>query len=412
MAFQQGLSGLNSATKNLDVISNNVANAATVGFKGSRALFADVFANSLNGAGASQVGIGSKIAAVSQEFGQGNVTSTNNPLDVAINGNGFFRVSKDGTISFTRNGQFHLDPDGYVVNTENQRVTGYGVDASANIIATAPIDIRLQTADIPPLSTTVFRFGANMDAGASQPTSAVFNTADPTSYNNTTSGSVYDTLGNSHVFSYYFVKTATSGQWNVYASVDGTATSNVDLGSGAGNPLVLNFDSAGSLTTAMPVAASLNIGGGAASPITFSLDMSGMTQFGSPFSVNSLFQDGYASGRLAGVNIGADGTIKGRYTNGQSQNLAQIVLAQFSNPNGLKSLGQNQWADSPDSGLPVIGTPGSGSLGVVQSSAVEDSNVDLTAELVAMITAQRFYQANAQSIKTQDEVMQTLVNLR
>lgn len=412
MAFQQGLSGLNSASKNLDVISNNVANAATVGFKGSRALFADVFASSLNGAGASQVGIGSKIAAVSQEFGQGNVTSTNNPLDVAVNGNGFFRVSKDGTISFTRNGQFHLDPDGYLVNTESQRVTGYGVDASANIIATAPIDIRLQTADIPPLSTTVFRFGANLDAGASQPASAVFNTADPTSYNNTTSGSVYDTLGNSHVFSYYFVKTPTSGQWNVYAAVDGTATSNVDLGAGSGNPLTLDFDSTGALTTAMPASASLTIGGGAASPITFSLDMSAMTQFGSPFSVNSLFQDGYGSGRLAGVNIGADGTIKGRYTNGQSQNLAQIVLAQFANPNGLKSLGQNQWADSPDSGLPVIGTPGSGSLGVVQSSAVEDSNVDLTAELVAMITAQRFYQANAQSIKTQDEVMQTLVNLR
>lgn len=411
MAFQQGLSGLNSATKNLDVISNNVANAATVGFKGSRALFADVFASSLNGAGASQVGIGSKIAAVSQEFGQGNITSTNNPLDVAVNGNGFFRVSKDGTISFTRNGQFHLDPDGYLVNTDSQRVTGYGVDASANIIATAPIDIRLDTADIPPLPTSTFRFGANLDAGASLPTASTFNIADPTSYNNTTSGSVYDTLGNAHVFSYYFVKTATSGQWNVYASVDGTAISNVNLGSGAGTPLALNFDSTGGLTTSMPVPVTLAVGGGTP-PITFSLDMSSMSQFGSPFSVNSLYQDGYSSGRLAGVNIGSDGTIKGRYTNGQSQNLAQIVLAQFANPNGLKALGQNQWADSPDSGLPVIGTPGSGSLGVVQSSAVEDSNVDLTAELVSMITAQRFYQANAQSIKTQDEVMQTLVNLR
>jgi len=412
MAFQQGLSGLNSASKNLDVISNNVANATTVGFKGSRAQFADVFANSLSGAGASQVGIGSKVAAVSQEFGQGNVTATNNPLDVAINGNGFFRISKDGTISFTRNGQFHIDPDGYVVNTENQRVTGYGVDAAANIIATSPIDIQLSTADIPPLSTTTFRFGANLDAGASPPTSATFSIVDPTSYNNTTSGSVYDSLGNSHVFSYYFVKTATSGQWNIYGSVDGTAISNVNLGAGAGNPLVLNFDNNGALTTAMPVTAGLTIGGGAVTPVSFTLDMAQMSQFGSPFSVNQLYQDGYASGRLAGINIGSDGVIKGRYTNGQSQNLGQIVLASFANPNGLKPLGQNQWADSPDSGLPVIGTPGSGSLGVVQSSAVEDSNVDLTAELVSMITAQRVYQANAQSIKTQDEVMQTLVNLR
>jgi flagellar hook protein FlgE len=393
------------------VISNNVANSTTVGFKGSRAQFADVYANSLNGAGASQVGIGSKVAAVAQEFGQGNVTSTNNPLDVAINGNGFYRLSKDGAITFSRNGQFHLDSAGYLVNTENQRITGYGVDAAANIIATSPIEIQLQTADIPPLATTTFRFGANLDADLPVPTTT-FSTADPTSYSNTTSGSVYDTLGNEHVLSYYFVKNATLGQWNVYASVDETPVSNVDLGAGAGTPLVLDFDSNGALTTTMPITANLSIASGATSPISFSLDMAGMTQFGSPFSVNSLYQDGYASGRLAGLNIGSDGTIKGRYTNGQSQNLAQMVLASFANPNGLKPLGQNQWSDSPDSGLPVIGTPGSGSLGVVQSSAVEESNVDLTAELVSMITAQRVYQANAQSIKTQDEVMQTLVNLR
>jgi flagellar hook protein FlgE len=194
--------------------------------------------------------------------------------------------------------------------------------------------------------------------------------------------------------------------------VDGTAIGNVNLGAGAGNPLVLDFDTGGRLTTAMPVNADVTITSGATSPISFSLDLNGTSQFGSPFSVNNLYQDGYSSGRLAGLNIGSDGTIKGRYTNGQSQDLAQIVLASFANPNGLKPLGQNQWADSPDSGLPVIGVPGGGNLGGVQSSAVEDSNVDLTAELVAMITAQRMYQANAQSIKTQDEVMQTLVNLR
>ena len=412
MAFQQGLSGLNSASKNLDVISNNVANATTVGFKGSRAQFADVFANSLSGAGSSQVGIGSQVAAIAQEFGQGNVTSTNNPLDVAINGNGFFRISQDGSITYTRNGQFHLDPNGYLVNTDNKRVTGYGVDAQANIVQTSPLEIQIQTADIPPLATTTFRFGANLDAGAAAPAVATFSPTDPLSYNNTTSGSVYDTLGNSHVFSYYFVKSPTVGQWNVYASVDGTATSNVDFGAGAGSPLALNFDSAGALTTTMPVTANLTVGGGATSPISFTLDMNSMTQFGSPFSVNTLYQDGYASGRLAGLSIGSDGVIQGRYTNGQSQNLGQIVLASFANPNGLRPMGQNQWTDSPDSGLPVIGAPNSGSLGVLKSSAVEDSNVDLTAELVSMITAQRVYQANAQSIKTQDEVLQTLVNLR
>ena len=412
MAFQQGLSGLNAASKNLDVISNNVANATTVGFKGSRAQFADVFANSLSGAGAGQVGIGARVAAIAQEFGQGNVTSTNNPLDVAINGNGFFRISHEGSVTYSRNGQFHLDPNGYLVNVDNGRVTGYGVDSQANIVQTSPIEIQIQTADIPPLATSTFRFGANLDASATPPASATFGTTDPSSYNNTTSGSVYDSLGNSHVFSYYFVKSATVGQWNVYAAVDGTAVSNVNLGAGAGSPLVLAFDSAGALTTTMPVTADLTVTGGATSPISFTLDMGSMTQFGAPFSVNTLYQDGYSSGRLAGLNIGSDGVVKGRYTNGQSQNLGQIVLASFANPNGLKPLGQNQWSDSPDSGLPVIGGPGSGNLGVVQSSAVEDSNVDLTAELVSMITAQRVYQANAQSIKTQDEVLQTLVNLR
>jgi flagellar hook protein FlgE len=411
MAFQQGLSRLNTASKNLDTISNNVANAATVGFKNSRAIFSDVFANSLSGAGATEVGIGSKVAAVAQQFSQGNVSSTNNPLDVAINGNGFFRLSQSGAISFSRNGQFHLDSNGYLVNNDNLHVTGYGVDAAANVIATAPIDIQISNADIPPLATTTFRFGANLDAGATAPPTA-FNIADPTSYNNTTSGTVYDSLGNAHVLSYYFVKTATSGQWDMYGSVDGAAVTSVDLGAGAGSPLVLNFNPSGGITTAMPVNVALTVGGGAITPINMALDMSATSQFGSPFSVNTLFQDGYASGRLAGINIGVDGTIKGRYTNGQSQNLAQIVLAAFANPNGLKPIGQNQWADSPDSGLPVIGTPGSGNLGVVQSSAVEDSNVDLTAELVSMITAQRIYQANAQSIKTQDEVLQTLVNLR
>ena len=412
MAFQQGLSGLNSASKNLDVISNNVANATVVGFKNSRALFADVYANSLSGAGASEIGIGSRVAAISQQFSQGNISSTSNPLDVAINGNGFFRLSKAGTISFSRNGQFHLDANGFLVNSDNLRVTGYGVDAAANIVQTTPIDIQISSADIPPLATSTFRFGANLDASTTPPAAATFNLADPTSYNNTTSGTVYDSLGNAHILSYYFVKTATSGQWNMYASVDGTAVTNVNLGAGAGNPLVLNFNSSGVLTTAMPVNANLTTGGGAVTPIAIALDMSGTSQFGSPFSVNQLHQDGYASGRLSGINIGVDGTIKGRYTNGQSQNLAQIVLASFANPNGLKPIGQNQWSDSPDSGLPVVGTPNSGNLGVVQSSAVEDSNVDLTAELVSMITAQRVYQANAQSIKTQDEILQTLVNLK
>jgi flagellar hook protein FlgE len=412
MGFQSGLSGLNTAQKNLDVIGNNVANASVVGFKSSQAQFADVFATSLTGGGASPIGIGTKVAAVAQQFSQGNISVTSNPLDVAINGRGFFRMEQNGSVTYARNGQFRFDPQGSIVNSDGLSLTGYGVDALGNIIAAAPAPIQISFADVSPQTTQSFRMGMNLDSREAPPPTAVFNPADPTSYNFTTSGSVFDTLGNSHTFTMYFVKTATANQWQMYGQVDGTALANADLGAGAGNPVTLNFSNTGLLTTAMPLATTLAVTTGAVTPISFNFDLTGTTQYGSTPGVNSLSQDGYASGRLAGFNIGADGIMVGRYTNGQTRNLAQIVLADFRNVQGLTPLGNNQWEETSQSGLPVVGTPTSGSLGVLQSSAVEDSNIDLTAELVNMITAQRVYQANAQTIKTQDALLQTLVNLR
>jgi flagellar hook protein FlgE len=413
MAFQSGLSGLNAASQSLDVIGNNVSNAATVGFKQSRVLFSDVFANSLNGSGASAIGIGTKVAAVEQEFTQGAITVTNNPLDIAINGKGFFRLSENGVISYTRNGQFHIDDAGFIVTADNLQVTGYGVDAAGNIVPTSPAAMQVSSTQLAPTPTSAFRSSLNLDSSESLPATALFNANDPTSYNDSTSGSVIDSLGNSHVFTMYFVKTAVAGQWDLHSTVDGTAVANVNLGAGAGLPINLNFNSGGALTTAMPIGAvALTIGGGAASPLTFSLDFSGTTQFGAGFAVNSLVQDGFKSGRLAGFNVSADGTIVGNYTNGQSRNLGQFALASFADQRGLSPLGSGRWAETADSGLPVVGAPGSGDLGAVQASATESSNVDLTAELVNMITAQRIYQANAQSIKTQDAVLQTLVNLK
>ena len=413
MGFQSGLSGLNAASQNLDVIGNNVANASVVGFKSSRTLFADVYAASLNGAGANAIGIGTKVADVQQQFTQGNITVTNNPLDLAINGGGFFRMSDNGTITYSRNGQFHFNEDGFIVNSDNLRLTGYGVDTAGNIVASAPAPVQLDTADIAPQVTSDFGVGLNLDARSTVPTTAVFDPTDPTSFTSSTSGTVYDSLGNSHVFTMYFVKTAVNGQWNLHGTVDGTAPANVNLGGGAGNPVVLNFNSSGALTTAMPIAAaSLTVGGGAVTPLTFELDFLGSTQYGANFSVNSLTQDGYTSGRLSGFSIANDGQVLGQYSNGQSKTLGQVVLANFANPEGLTPLGNNQWAESSESGLPLVGVPASGNLGALQSAAVEDSNVDLTAELVNMITAQRVYQANAQTIKTQDQVLQTLVNLR
>src|SRR5574340_173475 len=402
MSFQQGLSGLNSAAKSLDAISNNVANSSTVGFKMAQAQFADVFAASLTGGGAGQVGIGTQISNIAQQFTQGNISVTNNPLDVAINGAGFFRMNNNGSISFTRNGQFVVDKSGYIVNTQGYHVTGYPADATGTIVPSSPADIQISTADINPKSSATAEVGLNLDSRQTVP-GVAFTLSNPLSYNAATSLSVYDSLGNSHVLGMYFVKTATANQWSLYTNLDGGA---------ATGPTTVTFSNTGALTSAMPIAQSFAVTTGAATPLAFNLDFTGSTQFGSAFGVNRMVQDGYASGRLAGISIGADGVVQGRYSNGQSRNLAQVVLANFNNPNGLKSLGGNQWGESSQSGPPLIGAPGTGSLGVMQSAAVEESNVDLTAELVNMITAQRNYQANAQTIKTQDAVMQTLVNLR
>lgn len=420
MAFQQGLSGLNAASKGLDVIGNNIANSNTVGFKASEAQFADVYANSLLGGG-NAVGIGTQVMTVAQQFSQGNVTSSNNPLDVAINGNGFFRMSNNGAITFTRNGQFQVDKDGFIVSAQGYDLTGYPVDANGIVVPSSPTTLRIPTGDISPQSTSTLDATINLDSRLAAPVTTPFNAADPTSYNNSTSVTLYDSLGNPHLLSMFFVNTATPNRWDTYATLDGTPTTNVNFGGGAGVATQLNFSTGGILTTAMPLTATIDLAqvetdlglvNGAATPLTFTMNFTGTTQFGSNFGVSSLSQNGYTSGRLSGLAIGQDGVIQGRYSNGQSRNIGQIVLANFNNPQGLKPLGNNQWAEAPDSGAAAVGAPDTGSLGVLQASSVEDSNVDLTAELVNMITMQRAYQANAQTIKTQDSLLQTLVNLR
>lgn len=432
MGFQTGLSGLNAASKNLDVIGNNVANSGTVGFKLGQAQFADVFAASLTGGGASQIGIGTKLATVAQQFTQGNITSTNNPLDVAINGKGFFVLSNNGAQTYSRNGQFQLDKDGYIVTSGGLKVQGYQVDTTNNTVTGAMGNLMISTASQPPQVTGNNLLGAgtgvkmvvNLDSRSVVPTTATFSPSDPSSYTKSTSLQVYDTLGNAHTLTQYFVATSTPGTWDVHITVDGTSEANV-----TNSPFQLAFDTAGKLTTAMPVAPAISIDldavaadltvltgttvtNNATTPLTFDMSFTDSTQFGSLFAVTTATQDGYAAGELAGFNIGQDGTLLGRYTNGQTRVMGQLALANFANPQGLQSMGDNQWAETPGSGAALMGQPGSAGLGVLQSSATEDSNVDLTAELVNMIVAQRAYQANAQTIKTQDAIQQTLMNLR
>lgn len=408
MSFQQGLSGLNSSSKALDVIGNNVANAGTVGFKSGAAHFADVYASSLSGGGASQVGIGSTMSAVAQQFTQGNITTTNNPLDISINGGGFFRMSQNGTITYTRNGQFHLDNAGYIVNDKNQVLTGYPVDNNGNIVPSSPVDLQIDSAQSPPRATSDPLSGnltavINLDSRESNPAVAPFNASNAQTYNYSTGISVYDTLGVEHTLTTYYVRTG-PGAWTVHATLDGA------------NPQVvgnLTFNTSGALTSGPTYALpSYPVTTGAATPWSpGTVDFAGTTQYGSKPD-STLKQGGYAAGSLAGITVGADGVVLGRYSNGQSRPLGQVALANFTNPNGLVNLGGNQWAESSVSGSPQIGAPNSGSFGVLSSSSIEESNVDLTAELVNMITQQRNYQASAQTIKTQDQVLQTLVNLR
>ena len=402
MAFQQGLSGLNAASRQLDVIGNNISNASTVGFKGAQAQFADVFANSLAGAGTAQVGLGTKVAAVEQQFTQGNITTSNNPLDIAINGQGFFRMSGNGALTYTRNGQFQLEKNGFIVDAAGNRLTGYQVQ-NGKVVPGVMGDLRLSTSDLLPKATAGVGVGANLSSADAVKATAAFNPTDPASFNFSTATTLFDSLGQSHVMTLYFNKTA-ANTWDVNTYLDGAAANGAGVST-------LSFNADGSYAAATNPAKSAVLANGA-STLNFGLEFKDMTQFGSVSGVNSLIQDGYTSGRLNGFNVSKDGVVLGRYTNGQAQALGQVALANFNSPTGLQPLGNNQWAETADSGPPLVGTPDSGTLGVLQSAAVEDSNVDLTAELVNLITAQRYYQANAQTIKTQDQVLQTLVNLR
>ncbi len=445
MSFQQGLSGLNAAAKGLDVTGNNIANANTVGFKSSGAHFADVFANSLTGSGASQVGIGTTTTATQQSFTQGNITSTNNPLDISINGGGFYRMSTNGSLTYSRSGQFHLDKNGFIVDDLSRVLTGYPVDKSTGkVVQSSPVELQMDAGDQKPVGTgggagsfRGVKANVNFDARSNGLTTSNPWVAGPTgppvapattltwapdvsTYNWSTALSIYDTLGNAHTMSLYAVKTDTSGLWDIHVNVDGTSDANVTL-----TTPNLQFTGSGQLDTAVAGNGVLNVSidlaavmadlgqvNSAESPLAFDVDFTGSSQYGSPFGANRLEQDGYTSGRLAGVSVGGDGTIRGNYSNGQARDLGQVVLAGFTNPNGLTSLGGNQWSETSASGAALVGAPGSASLGVLQSAAVEESNTDLTAELVNMITQQRNYQANAQTIKTQDQILQTLINLR
>lgn len=516
MSFTQGLSGLNASAKNLEVIGNNVANASTVGFKGSQAQFGDVFAAALSGAGAAQIGIGAKLQAVAQQFTQGNISTTNNTLDMAINGAGFFSLDNGHGIGYSRNGQFQLDKNGLIVSSSGHKLLGYQIDPTTGKPAAGqPTALTLPTtvasAGATGASTGVgvkgIIAGINLDS-RTLPVTAAFNPADPTTFANATPTTTYDSKGVAQNTVMYYVKdslnlgvgaaplavgtisnsgavppvtTVTSaavvavGQpivgagfptgttvatvgagffttsnayagavtagaapntnttavtavadvantWKVYTAVTDPTTGAALYplpapAAGAWVPNgILSFGTNGRYASFVPVApsvtTSITLTPAGASVETIPFDFTASTQFGAVAGTTKLTQDGFTSGNLSAFSIGPDGIILGRYSNGVSKALGQVALTTFPNMQGLQPLGSNEWAESSASGSPVTNAPGAGNNGVLQTSSTEDSNVDLTAELVNMITAQRVYQANAQTIKTQDAVMQTLVNLR
>ena len=420
MSFQQGLSGLNATSKNLQVIGNNVANANTFGAKVSRAEFSDMYAAALNGAGSSNIGIGTNLAAVAQQFTQGNIKTSENPMDLAINGAGFFQVSDSKSpVTYTRNGQFKVDRDGFIVNNSLQKLVGYAADGQGQIQPGLALPLQLPTSGVAPAPTTRIAVQMNLDARAAitlPAAGAQVDFSDADTYNNATSLTVYDAKGQGLALTYYFQKAA-NDTWNVYATVNGTTINGT-----AGAPLpvtTINFPANGSgpVTPNAPVAfdvpATTNAAGATTVPILgVLLNVGGATQFGSAFGVTDLKQDGFSAGQLTAIVVESNGIVMARYSNGQSRPAGQVEIANFRNPQGLQPIGDNGWARTYASGDPVMGVPGEGNLGVLQSGALEESNIDLTGELVNMIISQRIYQANAQTIKTEDQVLQTLLNIR
>jgi flagellar hook protein FlgE len=382
MGFSQALSGVNAASANLNVIGNNIANSATVGFKSSRTLFSDVYAGS-------KVGLGTKVAGVMQNFNDGNLETTDRNLDIAIAGTGFLKFSQNGTTVYSRNGQLNMTPEGFLVNAQGDKLMG------ANGVIQVPAD------GMPAKATDSVKQSVNLNSG-DPIIAAAFNPADSTTYSYTNTANTYDSLGNLQKVQLYYTKTGVN-TWEVRAGINGTASVSA--------PQTLNFTANGTLTgyTASAFAFPMTNG---ANNLNINLDMTGTTQFGSAFNQNSLVQNGYTNGAFVGITIEKNGDIVSHYSNEEKTVLSTLQLANFRNPEGLKPLGDNVWGETSASGQALDGQAGVGLFGSVEAGVVEASNVDMTQELVAMIIAQRAFQANAQTIKTQDEVLQQAVNLK
>ncbi len=430
MSMYTSLTGLNSAQTDLSVISNNVANVGTVGFKRSRAEFGDIIATSPLQNPSRVYGSGSALKAVNQQFTQGAIQASLNVLDMALTGQGFFTVKSKGAandVSFSRDGSFTVDNDRYVVDATGNALQVYPVNDQGQVLASGLANtqsLRLPLTSGAPHASTGIEIQSNLPSDAEViPSNArytssspyVFDKNNPLTYNQTTSTQVYDSTGKSHPASIYYVRTAAAtssaptSTWDAHVFVDGTELTKA---SGSG-PLSLTFDTAGALTTPTTAVAFNAVALAGADPLTLTLDHgTATTQVSDPFSVGLLSQDGYPSGRLDAVSVGTDGVVRASFTNGESTALGKIVMANFANPNGLKQVGNAHFSATGLSGEPMLGEAGTGGLGSVLSGSLERSNVDITEELVNLITAQRNFQANAKAIETDSTMTSAIINIR
>ena len=461
MSFNIALSGVSAAQKDLDVTANNIANVNTVGFKESRAEFGDVYAASLLSGGKTKVGDGVLTQEVAQQFSQGSLQFTNTALDLAITGNGFFTTIPEITsrdFSFTRAGQFKLDSDNFVVNSNGDNLMGFPVNSdgtSSSVALSTTVPVRIPDSSGSPQQTSEVDIRMNLPAGDVALDPADFNPEDPLTYNAATSVTVYDSLGDSHVMTYYFIKDGTPGvnnEWFVATAVDDTLVDMTDsngldtdpatavnaLGANTGNAVTasklifsqggdfINMETPDGLPTLdfkmQTEALGATILANGSDPtqqisIDFNLDVNGATpneptQFASAFEVTSLEQDGLPVGRLTGIDIGPDGLVRATFSNGTSEPIVRVALVRFSNEQGLTQESSTQWKESILSGEALAGEATTGTFGEINSSALEQANVNLTTELIDMIIAQRNFQANSRALEVNNSLNQTILNIR
>ena len=426
------LSGLFAAQKDLSTTSNNIANANTVGFKESRAEFSDVYSSSIFSNPKTTVGGGVQTAMISQQFHEGSTRYTNNPLDLRVNGKGFFAVSngmdyKD--VSLTRAGEFKLNKDNYIVNSAGQYLRVLPVDAkgqasSVSLQASSPVQVPTEAGQ--PSASTKLDVGVNLPANQAAVTKTPFDFDDPDTYSKSTSTSIYDSLGNSYSMTTYFAKTA-DNTWEAYTTVtdkDGNEKAlDIDGGEASGGTgqkgVKLEFNSDGSLKTQTPAnpktvsmaAAGINLNG-ADTAQTLEITFDKPTQYASDFNVKKINENGVVVGRLTKVDISPDGLLVANYSNGKSEYLGKVMLVTVPNEQGLTQIGGTQWRATPDSGAMLIGEPGKGSNGKIMSGALEESNTNMTIELVDLISAQRNFQANSRALEIDQGLQQTILQIR